>query len=230
MGLGSRMWQENRKSCLDKQSIEMYHTNMSTKMKIIVGVVILLVLGIGAFMFMGNSGKSLTQNNGMMGKSSSPFSSIQEALSKNLSLQCDVTDPQGHKTVSYIKNGKIRVDITGATTAENGSVIMRDNKMYFWNNKGGISMEFNIDELGKQGANSTPDQSGTGQNPQAYVDMMEKYKESCKNATVSDSLFEVPTNVKFQDFSEMMKMMQGGANGANSADYEKLMQQYSNPQ
>lgn len=81
-------------------------------------------------------------------------------------------------------------------------MIMKDNKMYFWNGKEGMMMEFDPSAMmGEAPAKNVPGQ----QKPEDVVAALEQYKQYCKSATVSDSLFTPPADVKFTDVSAMMK-------------------------
>lgn len=210
----------------------------------IAAVVAVILLGIGGFVYAKSfmvKTNPVTTTNSMMGetkKTGSIFSSIQDALSKNLTLQCNIKTQEGTETVSYIKNGMIKVQVTGKTPDQNGMVIMRNGKMYFWNSKSAIMMSFDLNEIQKNAAEN-PAAGATAQSPQNYMSMMEKYKEDCKTASVSDDVFVVPTNVKFQDISQMMKNLQNstGSNSTNPgaavpsinpSNYQQMMQQYQN--
>lgn len=189
--------------------------------KLIIGVVVVVVLallGFGAFKFLGSKGSSTGT-----GQSGNVFTSIKDALSKSVSLQCDYTDETGIKTTAYIKAGAIRSDTTGKTPEESGSAIIKDKKMYFWNSQGGFMMEFKDD---KTTPSTAP--SNIGEKPEDVMNSLEKYKESCKPAVVSDSLFTPPADVKFQDFSQLMKVPTGAAGGApvfNEKDIQKYLPQ-----
>lgn len=206
---------------------------------IIAGVVLLLlVIAGGAFAFMNltkTAKNTLTANpqEAAPTKSSSVFNSIQDIFTnKSLSLSCNFTDAEGRNTVSYIKNGEIRADVTGKTASQNGSIIVKSNTMYFWNGPQGMMLKFDPSQM-MGGANGSA-QSAQGQ---AALASLDKYKESCKPAVVDDNLFTPPANVKFQDVSQIMKTLPSGAAGANStavpsinpSDYQKMMQQYQNP-
>lgn len=210
-------------------------SNSSSKTLIIVVVIIILIiLGIFGFMTMGNksSDKSATQNaTGEETKtetSGSVFSSIKDALSRSMSLECTYTDDSGRKSVTYIKNGAVRSDFTAENTAQSGSMIMKDNKMYFWNGKEGMMMEFDpsamTGEAGSPPKNVTPGQ----QKPEDVVGALEKFKEFCKNATVSDSLFTPPADVEFTDVASMTKGMPAIPTGGTMTQeqIEALQKQY----
>jgi hypothetical protein len=194
-------------------------TKNSKGMYLVIGVIVIL-LALFAFYFM-SSKKNLTGPLGST-KGGNVFTSIKDALSKSVSLECTFSDESGRKTTSYIKNGAIRADIVSSIADESGSVILKDNKTYFWNNKGGFVMTVK------------PDANTAGGNPvqsqgDSIMKDLEKYKDSCKASVVSDSLFTPPSNVKFTDLSELMK---GGGLPIPSVDmkqYQNSIPQGSNP-
>jgi hypothetical protein len=200
---------------------------------IIGAVILLIVLGAAGYFLMNKSqAPSQTESSTSVPQeqNTSAFSTIKDALSRSLSLQCDFTNEEGIQTTAYIKNGAVRSDMTSSTPGQSGHMIMKDNTFYSWQDgkTDGIMMKFSPEDL-----DSAQQQATQGVNPQESLDTMEKYKESCKTANVSDSVFTPPSEVKFQDMSEMMKMMPTGGGTAPSIDPSKIqemMDQYQNPQ
>lgn len=203
-------------------------------------VVVLLLLGVGVYYVLGRSMTApATQTTVQTTATPTPasmFTSIQDALAKSLSLQCTYEE-DGKTTIAYIKAGAVRADSTGGTPAENGSVIVKDDTMYFWNGKQGMMVKFDREAMQKQAESmkpsTTPGKALPSQAPQANVmQNLEKYKDACKPATVADTLFTPPTDVKFVDQTKMMenaqKMMQGvtPGQGVNEDDVKKMMEQY----
>lgn len=185
-------------------------SSMNPKL-LLIGVVVLVVVGVGAFMVFGN--KSAGDESASSG--SNAFTSIKDALSKSLSLQCEYTDSEGRSSVVYIKNGAMRGDITGGGPGESGSMINKDGKMYFWNEEGGYVMT--ITEGDDMGDYESSDSQSAGED---FMEEIEEYKESCKPAVVSDSLFTPPSDVQFTDMSQMM-------NGQMSEEeMQRIMEQY----
>ncbi len=186
--------------------------------KVLIAVVLFVLLGGGGYMVLSkksSSGSPATSSGGNV------FTSIKDALSKSLSLECTFTDEGGRQTKSYLKNGAVRADITAKDPKESGSVIVKSKTMYFWNGKTGFTMLI-PEETG------TPKQTGAKETtPEGanIVESMEKNKESCKPAVVSDSLFTPPADVVFQDFSKMMQLPTGaqGANPVPSIDYTQFI-------
>ena len=196
---------------------------------VIGAVVVLLILGAVGYMVMGKnkSGDKMTTPTEAPAQGG-VISSIKDALSGSATLQCDYTDEDGRKTMAYVKNGMVRADVTATKPEESGSMILKDKKLYFWTAKGGFVMEApDTDSVMKETEESN---QGT-----EVMTSLEKYKQYCKTGTVSDSVFTPPTNVKFQDLSEMMKMMAPSGTktttptGYDQKQVEEMMKQYQNP-
>ena len=198
-------------------------------MKIGIIIAVLLLLAGGTFFFMNKKSTSPTiATTESAANDSNVFTSIQDALSKKVSLECTFSNEAGHQIKSYIKNGAVRSDVTGKTTQESGSTIIKDKKMYYWNSTMGFMM--NLSEAEMQGqalpTTSQPQGSTSQQNP---LETLEKYKNSCKPAVVSDNLFTPPTDVKFTDYSQMMKSIPTAnpSGTMNQEDIQKMMEKYA---
>ena len=173
------------------------------KVLIIIVVIILLALA-GGFIFL----KSKSLNVGPI--SSSPtnksiFSSVKDALTQKMTISCEFTDETGTLVKSYIKNGAVRITLVGAETDKSGGeIIMKDQKMYIWDTETKEGFVYDIageeGETGKQVFNSD-----------LYIDMIDKYKDSCKVATVADSFLVPPTDVNFQDMTKFLENIQNQA-------------------
>jgi hypothetical protein len=175
---------------------------------IVVGV---LVVAAGAF-FMLNKGKMMGSS--MMGGNA--FTSIKDALTKSVSLECEYTDAQNVKSKYFIKNGAIRADMESSDPEQTGSMIMKDRKIYSWKGKEGFMME--IPEAKDDDQAMENDKSNEADN---IIKDLEEYKDKCKASVVSDSLFTPPADVDFQDMSKMMN-----GNGMSEEDVKKMMEQY----
>jgi len=176
--------------------------------KILLAVVILLFLAGGGFYFYKttqNSSESL--NLGKTDVVSSAFGSVKDALSKSISLSCEYTDPEGVLTKTYIKNGSVRVSLAGDSENPYGEVILKENKMYMWSDtkKEGFSYEF---ESTTTDTNLDDQTAQTGDRA-SIIEAIEAYKDYCKIENVSDSLFEVPSDVKFLTMNQMLEDLSG---------------------
>lgn len=167
---------------------------------------------------------------------SSPFSSIKDALSKSLSLVCTFTDDQGRKTESSVKNGAVRVNMMAVKPEDSTSMIMKDKKIYFWNEvkKEGMMMEVpevSITPLPTvTGITKPTTKTNQAVNGQEVLAMLEKFKDSCKPGVVDDALFMPPADVKFTDLSKMMPptLPSGtGVPGMSQEQIQQMMKQYA---
>lgn len=199
--------------------------DMKKFLPVIIIVLILLVAGVGYYMYsQKGSAKPSTANTAQ--QNTSMFSSIKDALSKSLSLQCTFSDETGRQTTAYIKAGAVRADVVGKNPSEqynNSSVIMKDKKLYMWDTvkKQGITMTLNDENLPTGTVNSgsgSPSQNSAGD----MMAALEKYKNDCKPAVISDSLFVAPTDVTFSDLSKMMQP----TGAVNQQNVQQMMQQY----
>lgn len=185
-------------------------------MGIIIAVLIILLAGGGYFYAM-NRAKTMTTTPVLPTKAASAFTSIQDALTKSLSLKCDYTYNTIH-TVAYIKNGMVRSDVVDTKDASlSGSVIIKDKKIYYWNaQKVGFMMA--MPEI-----SVTPSISPAVNSGQSALQNLEKYKNSCKVAAVGDDLFVLPSDITFTDQTQMMRLQPTGTSGTN---YQQQAQQY----
>lgn len=200
---------------------------------VIVGV--LLLIGGGAvFMNMAKGPQNTpAQNTANTAQSSnnagtSVVGSIKDVLMGGASFQCEFTDEDGNQTKSYIKAGKVRTDTIAVDSQQSGSAIMRDKTMYFWNGKQGMKMTFdqNIAEMSEEAV-----EEYSNEQQKDVMQDLEKYKEYCKPGSVSDSLFEPPTDVTFTDFSGFMQPTGAGRSNAmpsiDQKQIEELMKQFA---
>lgn len=172
------------------------------KILIIVGVGLLLALVVGAYLL--KSKKTDNVNSVSDKESKSVFTSVKDALSKNITLVCDFKDEQGASTKSYIKNGAVRVS-TSDSSNSSGEIIMKDKKMYMWDMKTKAGFIYEVEDSDDSQSNQVGMTGSEVVKSEQYLDMIEKYKDSCKVATVEDSYFTPPTDVKFQDMSKFLE-------------------------
>ena len=174
---------------------------MKNKRVLVTSILILLVLfvaGASYLKFRNNSNQ--LGNNTTVDKS--VFTSIKNALNQKLTLTCEFTDEYGNATKSYIKGGVVRVSMTG-DDKQAGEIIINNKKMYMWDDKKKEGFVYTIPD--------EPEDSQTGVTSQdivsseVYLDTIEKYKDSCKVATLDDSFFTPPSDVKFQDMSKFLE-------------------------
>lgn len=168
---------------------------MKNKKKLFVIILIILALFVGFYYI--KSRKDITSDSSLdSSQDKGIFTSVKDALSKNLTLICEFKDDQGSTTKSYIKNGAMRITLTD-DSQEMGEVVIKDNRMYNWdrNTKKGYIYDIPESESG----------SDTDNKIGSYYEMIDEYKDFCKVSAVSDSYFDIPTDVSFQDMSKFLE-------------------------
>lgn len=166
-------------------------------------IVVLILLGIGGYLMMNKKGviPGGTVNNSTTQTTTSGgnvLENIRDALTKSTSFVCQYPDPTGKtKITTYVKNGAIRVKNLASTAQNTGDAIMKNNKIWIWNEtkKEGMTMTMK---------NTNKDGTQKDQMEEAIADM-EKYKNYCKVEMIADSMFTPPIDVKFQDLDAMMQ-------------------------
>lgn len=173
------------------------------KTLLILGAISLLIIVAGVSYTKIKSGK--LGGNSSTSDSKGIFTSVKDALSKNLTLVCDFKDESGTSVKSYIKNGAVRVSTVGSTEAQSGDIIIKDKKMYMWDVKTKTGFVYDIPDS-ESSENKTSGLGGTEVvKSDAYLNMIDKYKDSCKVSAVEDSYFVAPADVKFQDMSKFLE-------------------------
>jgi len=177
--------------------------NSKKSLYIVVAVVLLLLVGGASYMKLkGNKVTSPTSNSAT--ESKGIFASVKDALSKKMTLVCEFKDEKNVSVKSYIKNGAVRVTSTGGTTEnQSGDIIIKDKKMYMWDVKTKQGFVYDIPDSDTNNiGTSSGNEASLSEN---YLNMIDKYKDSCEIATVEDSYFTPPTDVKFQDMSKLLE-------------------------
>lgn len=120
-----------------------------------------------------------------------------DSLSLEGSYQCVYTIEEGLKVITYVKNGKMRTEITLEGGDTNIS-LYADNKVYQWSDKEKQGIFMSVEEA--------KNQQGTEiENPDEYLkEIKVKYQPDCKNIDLDDSLFIAPKDVRFQDLSQLL--------------------------
>jgi len=125
------------------------------------------------------------------------FSSIKEALSKSISLKCLYTDKEGDSMTMYLKGNVMRVDgIKKQPTDPQVSEVVKDNKIYMWsdNTDQGVLIDFATIKPGEEYFKMD---ETTIKSTDDIINKVEEQKQNCVREIVSDSMFEVPANIKF---------------------------------
>lgn len=168
---------------------------------LLVVAILVVVGGIGAYILTKGSKKNDSNNPGTSQQSMMPFtqktantpeemkSMMTAARNGNYAAKCTFTDDSGNASYIYIAKDRMRVDTTINKKA--GHMVWTTDKAYIWadgDTKGSILPVTN--------------ESSSSQQTDKFADSAAKYKMSCQTQKqLDDSLFKIPTNVKFTDFN-----------------------------
>jgi len=160
-------------------------------MKKIITIVV-IVIGLGLLVFL----------MGRITPSNDNISIIQDAWLNQGSAVCTFVQPGDdyypEEEISVqIKAGKIRMT-TQLDSDMEGNVIIKDGIVYFWDNQMGMEMPIQQGEL-----NDIPLFSEL-ENVEEFAKMEQEYQIDCNVVSIQDSVFDIPEDIEFQDYSEML--------------------------
>lgn len=180
---------------------------MNIKM-IIIGLVVLVAVGGGAFVVTSNKNDDKASTAESSGQSTKTPKSINELLSQNKNIKCtfNTTDENGNKSsgTSYIAGQRMRGSFSIQTTgqAEQKTNVLRDDSsQYVWNEGS---------KTGFKTSNSSVAASSESQDTQSQqsVDQDKEYDFDCSDWSVDESMFKAPNDVEFTDFSAQVQQSQ----------------------
>ena len=121
------------------------------------------------------------------------FTSIADAVQKQMVLKCEYVDEDGKTTTTYIKGGTVRMIGQGDDNKKIDG-LMKDEKFYLWSggNKQGVVFDISKMEgasMGKTPVNSVDD----------VIGVLESQKDRCTVSPESSGLLDLPTDVIFTD-------------------------------
>lgn len=180
---------------------------MQNKQAIIgIAAAIIILLGAGAAFLYSKNTKEPDKNTPTPTKEEKKESktgdNIIEILKSGQIQQCDFKSDEGDAATSgvvYFNNQNLRADFTIKDESKESAVFMirKGNDNYIWGtsfpNNAGVKMTLSMDEFAK--SDQTKD----------YLDPNKKVDYKCKPWALDISMFNPPSNIKFQDLSEMMK-------------------------
>jgi len=130
------------------------------------------------------------------------FASIRDAINKSVPLKCTYTDPDGMSLAMYIKGNMMRADaIQKLPTDPLIHEIFKDNKVYIWTDGSQQGMVIDSSKM-KPGEEATETGGTPVNSAEDIVNDLEQQKQNCVKEVVSDSIFDVPTNVTFLEITQ----------------------------
>jgi hypothetical protein len=161
------------------------------KKNLLILIVLILIVVIAAFfMFKGKSSKS-----GGSSQGGGVFSSIKDAMTKSLSLKCEYKVGE-NTTIAYIKGTSVRIE--GNWDGKNSSAaIIKDNKLWTWDTAKKEGIIFPMDTTKAEDINTAS---------KGIIDGLEAQKQFCKVSIFSDTMFDPPVDIKFQDLGDFQNL------------------------
>jgi len=172
---------------------------MNKNLLIIGGVI--LVVAVGGYFLMNRGTSPISQTSNPQ-NDEQLVSVITNAFGGSGSIKCTYSD-ETSQGIAYIKNGMVKVESKGTDGAQYGNAIMKNDTLWTWETGGAEGfMMTNISQY--QG--DVPE--GYSTDPNKIRAQIEQSRPDCNEENIADSVFEPPTNVKFEDFSSMMEDIQ----------------------
>ncbi|GAB4218772.1 MAG: hypothetical protein Fur009_1570 [Candidatus Microgenomates bacterium] len=177
--------------------------------KILPVIVIILAVILGLFLLKNQKGQlpnnQKTENNTVNQTSKNIAQGLKDLIASNTSIKCIYEIPDGGKVTSFVK-GKDKIRSTVEVDNKKTESIYIDGKIYSWDDKTKQGMTMTIKNLPQP----TTTEKTTVEDPEKYLEQLEKMKAICQKENFSDTVFQPPTDVEFQDLDKLQEMMQGG--------------------
>lgn len=122
------------------------------------------------------------------------FTSIKDAVTRQLLLKCDYVDEDGQNTVVYLQGNRVRFVGTGQDSKIEG--LISDNKYYAWSTETKEGMSFDLASAKDLSMNDSPITS-----TEDVVSILESKKQNCQVSAEPSTIFDIPQDIKFSDAS-----------------------------
>jgi hypothetical protein len=196
---------------------------MKGKKTLIIVIVVLVLLGIAGFVVRSFYFKRLNSGSGIVsnllknavtkeeGTSAGDIirGTLDQVLGSGKSVKCTysgTTEGTKVEAISYISGEKFRTDST-TTVPEEGPIefhmISDGDNSYMWGTTMETGIKMKYSDYQKSGNDSA--EPGSAADKFNLASSMKGYNYDCKPWLGDPTKFVVPTNVQFQDLSEMMK-------------------------
>jgi len=163
--------------------------------KILPIVLVLIVVGVGAFIFINRGPKGTTGDiDSQNSPSSDTFSgALKDAVKLGIAMKCTYK-VEGNEYESFIKGENYRGKIKTAE-GKTGEIIIKNNCMWTWSEGEAQGMKICFEESDLEMTNIWEQPQGAFGPDIAYT---------CLPTVVTDAKFTLPSNVNFMDIDEMM--------------------------
>jgi len=162
----------------------------SKNLILVIAVLVVIIIAVG---FVASKKRNTPQAEQKIAKNEGVFDSIKDAMTKSLSLKCEYA-VGADKTIAYVKGNSIRIE--GTWQGKKDTVaILKENKLWSWDNEKKEGMIVPL----------IADKDASGTSSEDIIGNLEQQKQFCKVAVFPDSLFEPPSDIKFQDLSSFLQ-------------------------
>lgn len=128
----------------------------------------------------------------------SSFDSLNEAVSKWISLKCLYTDTDKSVTNLYIKWDSVFIEWASENKQWNVSGIIKWDTMYMWDQSSGFKLN-----LSTSPKDSIKIWSQSIKSEQDLLDIVNSQKDNCTQEEIEDSKFEIPSNIEFKELKDI---------------------------
>lgn len=167
--------------------------------KLAIPVVILILVVIGAYLYL-NKPQPITTPS-QVNTTETEKRTLMDLFKSGSNQICEINDTDNRGTVKVTGN-KSRIDMTTTTNGQTIAthIIVDTDYSYMWNDNSGEGFKFkNPDPTTTSSSSSTPTTESS------RFDLNQKVDLRCSPWTVDDSVFALPTNIKFNDLESMMQ-------------------------
>jgi hypothetical protein len=179
--------------------------------KVLYGILAVIVIAIGAFVLTNGGGKKSAATTATTTASVAQPQTLKDLARSETPQKCEFEDStNAAKTagVVYVASGKVRGDFTATTQGKNYSAHMISDGVTAYTWMDGMATGFKV-------AFSTASTSEMQQGLDANKNL--NYK--CSSWTADQTMFQLPTSVKFTDMSATLKTgVSGSANACSACD------------
>lgn len=184
--------------------------------KVLISVVVLLLLGAGAYFFFTKS-KTGTSVVNTATQVASGAKSLKELIAAGVPQECTYSssDESGSMSgTSYISGGSVRTDFSSTASGKTStSHMITDGKIiYTWTDGEANGFKMTVPEETKAGDTTTQSTE-----TQSAANMDQKVDYKCSAWVPDNSKFTPPANVKFTDFSQMLGPSAAPTGGSGSS-------------
>jgi len=181
--------------------------------RILIAVIILFILVGGVWALhshLSSPGEEAANPQNKASQMTTGKKSLSDFLSMNATLKCTFSDKTNSSSGTvYVSNGKMRGDFTSQdnSAATQTHMVNDSSYIYYWTDgqKNGYKMSLATIKNETPHISMSPSHGTSDQGQTQGMDMHQQSNYSCGPWVVNSSLFTVPSDITFTDYSAMMQ-------------------------